>query len=62
MLREVLPELSTICTAFTVWHLSQRDVTELDQHVIDTAVKTVGHPSASVCQGKGGHFEHKLSQ
>jgi len=27
MLREVLPELSTICTAFTVQRLSQRDVT-----------------------------------
>jgi len=34
---------------------------ELDQHVIDTAVKQ-WRPRLRACvEAKGGHFEHKLS-
>jgi len=63
MLREVLPELSTICTAFTVYRLSQRDVTvNLTSVLLIWQSDSGGGTCLRACvQAKGRHFEHKLS-
>ena len=62
ILREVLRELSTICSAFTAKRLSQREVTVNLTTVLLIRQSDSGADVCARVKTKGGHLEHKLTQ